>query len=334
MRRRILAVLIAAGMAAASLTGFGTVAAAADSEEEMELVWLHHYAEEGIRNWITACSDKFMEEHPNVKITQEYVGADTYTQMLTTRIGGGDSPTFFDPMSGRSDLKRFVESGIVADLSDLENLKNLDQDILMDSNIDGRQYGLTVDMNAYGAFYNKDLWAEKGYRIPTTYTELVALCDQMEADGITPIAMGASDVWVLNRFIVAFADQSKGLGWGPSKQSGESNFADDEVMKEALTKAFSLKKYMGFDPGGGTNDSCLAAIANGEAGFYVNGTWTLDGIKTKNPDCTPSFFVLPVSDDMEQNRAMYAAGNPSASTTILKKRIRESLKWQKNSATT
>ena len=89
---------------------------------------------------------------------------------------------------------------------------------------------------------------------------------------------------------------------------------------------------MGFDPGGGTNDSCLAAIANGEAGFYVNGTWTLDGIKTKNPDCTPSFFVLPVSDDMEQNRAMYAAGNPSASTTILKKRIRESLKWQKNSA--
>jgi multiple sugar transport system substrate-binding protein len=44
-------------------------------------------------------------------------------------------------------------------------------------------------------FYRKDVWAAKGYTVPTNWDDFVALCDKMKKDGLTPIAFADKDGW-------------------------------------------------------------------------------------------------------------------------------------------
>jgi multiple sugar transport system substrate-binding protein len=60
---------------------------------------------------------------------------------------------------------------------------------------DGHVYGIPVDQYPWCMFYRPSLWAEKGYTVPSTWQELLALGGQMQKDGLTPIAFGDKDGW-------------------------------------------------------------------------------------------------------------------------------------------
>ena len=44
-------------------------------------------------------------------------------------------------------------------------------------------------------YYRKDVWADKGYTIPTTLDEMKTLAAKMKADGLVPIGLGDKDGW-------------------------------------------------------------------------------------------------------------------------------------------
>jgi len=282
--------------------------AATNPSEKMTLTWLHHFAEQGIVNWIDERIAKFNETHDNVEIVQEFIPSDQFSQMLSTRFATDDAPAFFDPPSGRRELHTFVEEGLCADLSDLD-YSAVNADLCKDGQIDGIQYGLVVDANAYGYFYDIDLLESRGLEIPKTATEFNAICDQLMAEGIQPIATGFGEMWVMNSMISCYVQQMCGLDVWVRKEGGEK-WEGDEKFYEAMDNFMATKKYWGDDPFGGNNDSAKAAVANGEAAFYANGTWTIDGIESLNPDMEVGFFAVPVSDNPDENKAVYAPGNP------------------------
>lgn len=49
--------------------------------------------------------------------------------------------------------------------------------------------------NASGVLYNKDMFEEHGWTIPTTWDEFTALCERIEAEGIQPLYFGFKDSW-------------------------------------------------------------------------------------------------------------------------------------------
>ena len=46
-----------------------------------------------------------------------------------------------------------------------------------------------------GVLYNKDMFEEHGWTIPTTWDEFTALCERIEAEGIQPLYFGFKDSW-------------------------------------------------------------------------------------------------------------------------------------------
>ena len=58
---------------------------------------------------------------------------------------------------------------------------------------DGRTYLVPTDTYPWVFVYRKSVFAEKGYTVPATYDELVALARRMAADGLVPFAFG--DKW-------------------------------------------------------------------------------------------------------------------------------------------
>ena len=54
---------------------------------------------------------------------------------------------------------------------------------------DGRLYAIPYSHGPWAVFYLRSLFAERGYAVPTTWEEYLALADRMRLDGIAPMAL-------------------------------------------------------------------------------------------------------------------------------------------------
>ena len=131
-------------------------------------------------------------------------GSKTFEADVKLRLAGGNAPDVID----------FPQPGLLAAQAQAGKLKELPSDIKddLDKNfldgwtgygtIDGKLYGSAFAQNFKSfVWYNPKAFADKGYTIPTTLTELGALSDKIVADGGTPwcagIESGAATGWVI-----------------------------------------------------------------------------------------------------------------------------------------
>jgi alpha-glucoside transport system substrate-binding protein len=129
-----------------------------------------------------------------------YIGSDSFEQQITIDVQGGNPPN----------IAAFPQPGLAANIASIDGLVPLSDEIrqqVLDTYAAGQSW---VDLatyansagedNFYAVFYNVNLksivwyspdnFADAGYEIPNTWDELVALSDQMVADGTTPWCIG------------------------------------------------------------------------------------------------------------------------------------------------
>jgi multiple sugar transport system substrate-binding protein len=61
--------------------------------------------------------------------------------------------------------------------------------------LDGHYYMVPLYNYPWVVFYNKSVFAAKGYTVPTTWDDFVALAKKMKADGLIPFAFADKDGW-------------------------------------------------------------------------------------------------------------------------------------------
>lgn len=69
---------------------------------------------------------------------------------------------------------------------------------------DGKLYYLPGPAQVRGIVYNKTLFKEKGWQVPTNYEEFIELCHTIEASGIRALQLGFSNSEVLDTAFVGF----------------------------------------------------------------------------------------------------------------------------------
>lgn len=308
MKKKLFTALLAMGLVSAALAGSGEVMASSD--KEVEISFFHHFSESGIQEWINDRIEAFEEENPNIKVSQEVIAADSYSQSLQTKIASDDAPMIFVANTGRSSLVKYAEAGHVADLTGLEGLENLNEKILPDGQLDGKQYGITIDQNAYGVFYNKDIFDENGLEIPETIPELEEVCRKLEEKGIQPFATGYGEQWVVGLTLKIYEDILCGPEWFTQHENLEASFSGDEKFRQVMENFIRYKDYWEEDSFGKNSEDGYNSLANGEVAMMINGTWTIDSVEKKNPDCNIRFFALPTSDDPSGAIVDLAPGSP------------------------
>jgi raffinose/stachyose/melibiose transport system substrate-binding protein len=60
---------------------------------------------------------------------------------------------------------------------------------------EGALYGLPMEQDLMGVYYNRDLFTEMGLTVPTTYSEFQALVETLKEEGVIPVAFGNRDRW-------------------------------------------------------------------------------------------------------------------------------------------
>jgi multiple sugar transport system substrate-binding protein len=61
--------------------------------------------------------------------------------------------------------------------------------------IDGHYYLVPIYNYPWVIFYNKSVFASKGYQVPKTWDDFIALAKKMQQDGLVPLAFAEKDGW-------------------------------------------------------------------------------------------------------------------------------------------
>ncbi len=113
-------------------------------------------------------------------------------------VSAGKTPDLAYTWPAASVLSGYARVGALAPLDDYYAKYGWDQvnEFYKGRNsYEGKAYGLPMEQDLMGVYYNKALFAEKGLTVPTTYAEFQALVETLKADGIIPVAFGNRDRW-------------------------------------------------------------------------------------------------------------------------------------------
>jgi alpha-glucoside transport system substrate-binding protein len=186
-------------------------------------------------------SIKSFEDETGIDI--QYEGSKEFEASIAIRIEGGNPPDIVDfPQPGLLDT--FVKKGYVIDLNtvlDMEKIKsNYIQSWLdmgtMQSPKGSIMAGLWGRVNGKSlVWYNKKAFDKAGYKVPTTWEEMVTLENMIISDGDTPWAIGiesgAATGWVATDWLEEMMLRTTSLENYDKWVAGELKFDSPEVRK-------------------------------------------------------------------------------------------------------
>ncbi len=291
----LVAVLLA-GMTA-GLAGCGSDSETADGKTRISIL---QYKPEAVKAF-EKMQEEFNATHDDIYLTIESPN-DAMT-VLKTRLIKEDAPDIIG-IGGDVNYSNFLDAEILKDISDFEGISQVKQSYLDIAKnlefvpLDG-VYSVPYVANAAGVLYNREMFEENDWEIPTTWDEFLELCDTIQASGQQPLYFGFKDVWTCLAPWNSLAVDLAPADVCQQVNRGETKFADEYT--EVAEKMLALLPYAQDDPFAyNYNDACTA-FANGESAMYCIGNYAVPQIQSVNPDMDIDSFVMPGSNNADEN---------------------------------
>nr|WP_052396961.1 extracellular solute-binding protein [Streptomyces sp. NRRL F-5123] len=131
-----------------------------------------------------------------VKVKINTVDHNTFQQNITSYLQGTPDDLFTWFAGYR--MQYFAAQGLAQPIDDVwEKIGGNfgDSAKQLSTGLDGKKYLVPLYNYPWVVFYNKSEFAKRGYSVPTTWDEYVALAKKMKTDGLVPIAFGDKDGW-------------------------------------------------------------------------------------------------------------------------------------------
>ncbi|MDQ0772009.1 ABC-type glycerol-3-phosphate transport system substrate-binding protein [Streptomyces aurantiacus] len=206
------------------------------------------------------------------------------------------------------ELARYIERGVLSDLSDLPAARRIPADIGRLSEqyakYPGRTSVLPYSLAAAGVIYNKQIFAEHRLPVPTTWSEFIDVCKELKTAGVTPIYATGKDTWTIWQGLFDYAVGSlvdtpsffsrldeQGTDIGP-----DSAVSFQKTFAEPMDRARAITRYYNPDAASRSYADGNLAFGKGQAAMYLQGPWALSQIAAVNPKLDVGTFALPVTD--------------------------------------
>ena len=293
---RGLAAVLALGMCMTGLAGCGNEKRA-DGKTEIEVV---SYKPEAVKAF-EKIEKRFNETHDDIHLTIS--SPNEAMTILKTRFIREDYPDII-AIGGDINYSNFLDADLFDDISGLDEVQTIKQAYLdMDKELefipkDGT-YALPYVANAAGILYNKDLFEENGWKVPTTWQEFTTLCDEIKQSGTLPLYLGFKDTWTCLAPWNALAVGLSSPSTCSDVNAGKTTFSD--AYQEVAEKDKALLEYAEPNPYAYSYNDACTAFARGESAMYPIGSYAVPQIQSVNPDMNIDSFVFPANEDEADN---------------------------------
>ena len=162
--------------------------------------------------------------------------------------------------------------------------------------LDGKQYVMPYFYSILGWWYDPDLFAENGWTPPTTYAELLGLCQKIQAKGIAPITyQGKYPDYMIAGMLQPWVISSGGIEAFNKMQNLEPGAWNSEPLVKAAKMIADLRVQDYFQRGAPAMDHTDAQteFINRRAAMIPCGTWLYSEMLTSMPKGRRMAFMLP-----------------------------------------
>jgi raffinose/stachyose/melibiose transport system substrate-binding protein len=233
---------------------------------------------------------EFEAANPGVTVeVTGYQNEDLQRTLIPNALQTGDAPDVFMVWPG-GEVRDQAEAGHLKDLSPLlpEVIAELGGTV-KPWEIDGAQYALPYTFGITGIWYNKELFAAAGItETPTTLPELNSAVQALKGESITPIAVGAGDLWPAGHWWYQFAINAcstetlqsaiPALDFSDPCWIEAGELLEDFIATEPFNEGFLAT------PAQTGADSSAGLIANGNAAMEFMGSWNAGQIGSLTAD--------------------------------------------------
>lgn len=235
----------------------------------------------------------FNETNPDIQVEFSPTKNTEYNTVLNTALQAGEGPDIFHLRPYAAGLK-LADAGFVEPITDIKGLDQYSDDYLAASRgKNGEQYGVPLNISSTQFFFNKKIFADQGLEIPTTWDEFIEVNEKLLAAGITPIAMGTKESWLLSlTHGIVGPGVVDGNAFADKLVTGEKDFTDPAFV-ESIEAMNDLKKYFPANSEGLGMEDIRTLFAMEQAAMFPLGSWEIPVVKELNPDLNFGFFPMP-----------------------------------------
>jgi N-acetylglucosamine transport system substrate-binding protein len=233
------------------------------------------------------------------------------------------------------DLKPLFETGTVYGTDTLIK-DQLKDGLTFEFENTGKIFQLPIMLSTYGVWYDETLMNQKGWKVPTNYTELQSFCSTAKGAGIDPMIYTGQysgyAVWgFLMPAVAAAAVESNDLDFFYDVcTASRSDVWSDPRFKDALQKFADLANAGYFDMAGLSMNHINSQVSwlNHEAVLIPNGLWLETEMKDSTPDGFKMRYYPSIMQDADQPTCIIAsatgmgiaenAKNPAAAEAFIR----------------
>ncbi|MCA1949152.1 MAG: extracellular solute-binding protein [Treponema sp.] len=256
-----------------------TDSAAGGAKEKVKLVMGSWRADdvEQMKGLLT----EYTKTHPNVIIEFKPTNPPDYNATLRLQLTSGTGPDLMYARSYATGVQLFND-GFFADVSNIPGLKeNFTEGARSPwMTADGKSFAVPFVAVSHGVYYNKDIFAKLGLKVPETWEDFLSVCAKIKAAGITPVANSLGDEWDIAE-VVFMSIAPNFIGGREGRLAYESGKRpwNDANMVAAFQAMKDLVPYLpaGFEAL--TYNDSNALFATGKAAMYFDGSWSLGTFK-------------------------------------------------------
>lgn len=301
----------------------GTSGGASTSSKAVSMtLWTNATTGPGLAYFQSAVKT-FDAANPGVTIKVQNIQNEDYDGKLQTALqaGQGSAPDILFQRGGGK-MQAMVQAGQLADISNSissDAKANISNGLFAMDQVDGKTYGVPLDMTPEGFWYSKDLFKKAGISgTPSTLDEFNADVTKLKAAGITPVALGGKDGWPAGHYYYLFAIRECSQS-ALNSAASSLQFNDPCFLKAAQDlQTFNATNPWEKDPfntsaqqGAG---SSAGQLANHKAAMELMGAWEPGVVGSLTPDQKPlkdlGYFPFPsVPGGQGDQSAMMAGSN-------------------------
>ncbi|MGN1085579.1 MAG: ABC transporter substrate-binding protein [Porcipelethomonas sp.] len=295
-RNHLTCLTLAATISSLILTGCSGTSGS-DGKTEIKMI---QYKPEAVAAF-EEIEERFNSTHDDIVLKIE--SPNEAMTILKTRLIKEDYPDIVG-IGGDINYSNFLDAELFMDISDFDGISDIkpsymqiekDLEFIPQDGV----YALPYVANCAGILYNKDMFGENGWEIPTTWTEFTDLCETIQSSDQLPLYFGYKDTWTTlapwNALAVGLADSDI----CSQVNSGNATFA--EGYAEVADKMKVLLEYAEPNPYAYSYNDACTAFARGESAMYPIGSYAVPQILSVNPDMNIDSFTFPANENESDN---------------------------------
>ncbi|MBR3645952.1 MAG: carbohydrate ABC transporter substrate-binding protein [Lachnospiraceae bacterium] len=249
---------------------------------------------------------------------------ESFKEKVITDFQVGEEPDVLFYFNGK-DSDAFVSQGKVMSIDEIraeypDYAKNMKDDMMGASPVDGKNYSVPVNGYWEAMFVNKNVLKAAGVDVPdatTTWTDFIDICQKIKDAGYSPIAASLAHIphyWfeysiynhtspATHNAVPAKADDDQGKAWAAGLDDIKALYEKGFFPDNTLTA---------------TDDETFQLFATDKAAFLIDGNWKIGDI-TKSVEDIANVTVTYVPGSVADRKTTDMIGGISMGYYITKK---------------